>query len=262
MSRAAADDPKPRLLVVVHEDHAGLGRLAETLAGVAELDERRPDHGDTLPDTLDGFDGLVVLGGSMACWEDEAASWLPHTRRLLAEGVEDAVPTLGICLGAQLLALATGGQVGRGAKGLEVGLVEVTLTDAAGTDPLLAPVAERFGASLAVPQWHQDAIAELPPGAVRLAGGSRYPNQAFRLGERAWGLQYHPEVTVEDWQDWMDGGHGAVRTEGLQPDDVNAAMTAAEPHLADLAVVHARAFGALLVGARGAGRAPGTVHPR
>jgi GMP synthase-like glutamine amidotransferase len=233
----------PRLLVVVHEDHAGLGRLGSL---GAEIDERRPDRGDPLPPDLAGHVGLVVLGGSMACWEDEGAPWLPATRRLLASGVEAAVPTLGICLGAQLLALATGGRVERGARGLEVGLVDVDLLHAAESDALLAPVLSAFGRRVSVPQWHQDAITELPGGAIRLAGGDRYPYQAFRLGERAWGLQYHPEVSVGDWQDWMEDGHGAVRTEGLHPDDVTAQMVSAELHLAALAAVHASAFSSIV----------------
>jgi GMP synthase (glutamine-hydrolysing) len=109
----------PLIAVVVHEDHAGLGRLSDF---GCRLDVRRPDRGDPLPADLTGHDGLVVLGGSMAAWEDDVAPWLPATRRLLAEGVERGLPTLGVCLGAQLLALATGGRVERGGAGLEVGL--------------------------------------------------------------------------------------------------------------------------------------------
>jgi GMP synthase-like glutamine amidotransferase len=182
----------------------------------------------------------------MAAWEDEAAPWLVTTRRLLAEAVERAVPTLGICLGAQLLALATGGAVERGTRGLEVGLVPITLTPDAATDPLLGPVAKELGEGFAVAHWHQDAITRLPPGAVLLATGERYPHQAFRLGERAWGLQYHPEVSAEDWAQWMADFHGALHPEGLHRDEVDAALDAAQGDLARLAALHAEAFAALL----------------
>ncbi len=238
---------RPRLLVVVHQDHAGPGRLGDF---GAELDLRRPDRGDTLPADLDGYQGLLVLGGSMAAWADDVAPWLEPTRRLLALGVEQAVPTLGICLGAQMLALAAGGRVERGDAGLEVGYVEVELLEPARSDRLLAPVHERFGDRVGVPQWHEDAVVVLPPGAVRLAAGDRYPNQAFRLGELAWGLQYHPEVTVADWQDWMDDWDGSVTDAGLDPVAVAARMAAAQPQLAQLAQVHAQAFAQVLVGAR------------
>ncbi len=234
----------PHLLVVVHESYAGLGRLGDL--GGSRLDERRPDQGQDLPHDLSGYDGLVVLGGSMAAWEDDVAPWLPATRRLMAHAVERSLPTLGICLGAQLLAMATGGEVGRGEAGLEVGLVEVTATAAAPADPLLGPVTARLGDRFAVPHWHQDAITRLPAGATLLVTAPRYPHQAFRIGEAAWGLQYHPEVTAVDWRDWMDDGHGAIRTEGLHPHELSAEMAGAEPHLVALAEVHAAAFAQVL----------------
>jgi GMP synthase-like glutamine amidotransferase len=252
----------PRVLVVGHEDHAGLGRLEPVLrAGLkggsdGSLDLRRPDLGDPLPRTLAGYHGLVVLGGSMGAADDDIAAWLPLTRRLLAEGVERQLPTVGICLGAQLLAAATGGRVERGAAGLEVGLVEIELLPAAADDVLLGPVLTAAGPRVAVPQWHQDAVTELPAGAVPLAAGARYPHQAFRLGGCAWGLQYHPEVTGEDFDDWLAGGHGAIRTAGLHPGDVRAALLAAEQAQRLLARVHAVAF-ADLVTAVVAGRPAG-----
>jgi GMP synthase (glutamine-hydrolysing) len=111
-------------------------------------------------------------------------------------------------------------------------------------------VRSAIGGSFSPATWHQDAIAELPAGAVSLATGARYPHQAFRLGERAWGVQYHPEVTTEDWADWMAGGHGAVRTTGLDPAAVMAATAAAEPSLASIAAAHAAAVTAVMVADR------------
>ncbi len=243
--KGGAEGSGDRLLVVVHEDHAGLGRLGPVITarlGADAVDERRPDLGDPLPADLAGYAGLVVLGGSMACWEDDAAAWLPATRALLVDGVERGLPTLGVCLGGQLLAVATGGRVGRGDRGLEVGLVDVELLPAAADDPLLGPVAAALGPRVAVPQWHQDAVVELPAGAVPLAAGERYPHQAFRLGRCAWALQYHPEVTAEDFEDWLASGHGAVRTAGLHPDEIRADLLRAEAHQARVARLHADAF--------------------
>jgi GMP synthase-like glutamine amidotransferase len=240
--------PRPSVLVVQHEADDGPGRLEPALRAVADLDVRRPDLGDEMPGDLAGYGGLVVLGGVMGATDDDVAPWLPATRRLLAAGVEAGVPTLGICLGAQLLAVATGGHVGRGAAGLEVGVVAVRLTAAAADDALLGPVGVACGPAPLVPQFHQDAVTRLPAGAVLLATGERYPHQAYRLGRCAWGLQYHPEVTADDWALWLRDGHGAVRGAGLHPPDLAVAYDDALVHLDLLAQAHAEAFAAVLAG--------------
>jgi GMP synthase-like glutamine amidotransferase len=237
---------RPRVLVVVHEDGAGLGRLEPPIAEAADLEVRQAQRGDRVPTDLGGYRGLVVLGGSMAAVDDDVAPWLPATRRLLAAGVESGVPTLGICLGAQLLAVATGGRVERGAAGLEVGVVPVRLLPDADDDLLLGPWARRLGGRPPTAQFHEDAITELPPGAVPLAVGDRYPHQAFRLGERAWGVQYHPEVTTADFMDWLRDGHGSLQAAGLDGTDLASDYTAAETDLATLAIEHATAFADLV----------------
>jgi GMP synthase (glutamine-hydrolysing) len=110
-----------------------------------------------------------------------------------------------VCLGAQLLAAATGGSVVRGRVGPELGLCRIYLDGSrTATDPLLhgLPIANAV-------QWHWDEVLALPPGATLLARGATYPHQAFRVGEHAWGLQFHPEArasmvrrwAVEDGQD-------------------------------------------------------------
>jgi GMP synthase (glutamine-hydrolysing) len=229
----------PHLLVVQHQDDGPLGRLEQPFRASTQLDVRRPDRGDALPVDLTGVHGLVVLGGSTAAWEDERAPWLPRTRRLMAQAVDAGVPVLGVCLGAQLLALATGGRVERGRHGIEAGLGVITPTDAADGDPLLCalPVDGYPGA-----QGHQDAITELPPGAVLLGSGHPYRHQVFRLGAVAWGVQYHPEVTAEDFAGWMREDADAVAAAGLDPDEVAQDVKDADPLLDELAAAHAAAF--------------------
>ncbi|HEX2804605.1 MAG TPA: type 1 glutamine amidotransferase [Kineosporiaceae bacterium] len=240
----------PRVLVVQNEPDGGLGRMDPILREVADLDVRRPDEGDRLPPDLSGYDGLVVLGGAMGATDDDVAPWLPATRRLMAAGVEDDLPTLGVCLGAQLLAAATGGRVELGIQGLEVGVVPVAFVRPASDDALLGPVVDQLGERPPAAQFHQDGITELPPGAVLLASGERYPHQAFRLGSRAWGLQYHPEVTLADFTAWLRDGHGSVQAAGLDGVRLAEAFAAAEPQLAALAGAHARSFAAVVTGAR------------
>jgi len=181
------------------------------------LDVRRPYDGSALPAELDGHAAVVVLGGSMGAYDDEAAPWLPVTRQLLAAAVGAGVPTLAVCLGAQLLAVATGGRVERGGDGPEVGPGLVAKRDAAGADRLFGPVP--FTPD--VLHWHWDAVTVLPPGAVLLASSTRYAHQAFRVGDAAWGVQFHPETTPEMVRRWAAEDAAALSAEGV---DVTALL--------------------------------------
>ncbi len=189
------------MLAVQHEDGCPPDRLGTWLgeAGV-HLEVLRPDRGDAVPERV-GHDGLLVLGGRMGAHDDDVAPWLPATRALLASAVADGTPTLGVCLGAQLLAVACGGRVEVGAAGIEAGVVDVRWRDEATGDPLLDPVA----ATGPGPSMHLDAVVALPPGARRLGETAQYPHQAFRVGAAAWGVQYHPEVSPGTWAGWVDG---------------------------------------------------------
>ncbi|MFG1944757.1 type 1 glutamine amidotransferase [Nonomuraea sp. NPDC048826] len=185
-----------RITVIENEADAPLGYLADWLG--LPCDVIRPYLGEEIPGRA--ADGLIVLGGDAAAWEDERCPWLPATRELLRRAVEEGTPTLGVCLGAQLLTLACGGAVERGADGLEVGACEVVALPAASDDPLLSGV----GRAVAV-QYHRDAMTRLPEGAVPLMTGDRYPNQAYRLGDTAWAVQFHPEATPDIFASWAAG---------------------------------------------------------
>lgn len=171
--------------------------LAETDAHVTVL---RPHAGDALPSSLDGIDGLISLGGEMGAYDDDTAPWLADMRRLLVETVRSNTPYLGICLGAQLLAAAHGGRVERGADGPEIGAYLASKRDLADLDPLFMDVP----LSPDVMQYHFDAVTMLPRGAVLLLSSIGYPNQAFRLGPSAWGVQFHVETTAEVIRVWRE----------------------------------------------------------
>ncbi len=188
-----------RALVITHSATEGVGTLGTWLpAAGLELDVVEPWNGDDLPDTLDGFDALVVMGGPQQAYDDDSAPWLRATKELLRLAVRTDVPTLGVCLGAQLLAAANGGRVALGEDGIEAGARLVAKRDAAWEDPLLADVPF----TPTVVQWHEDVVVDLPPGAVLLASSSKYPHQAFRVGTRAWGLQFHVETPPEMVRHW------------------------------------------------------------
>jgi GMP synthase-like glutamine amidotransferase len=176
-------------LVVQHLEPEGPVLIGEALraAGV-EVVVVRPDRGQPIPASVSGIDGLVVMGGPMSAGRDDGFPSRRAELALLHAAVEAGVPTLGVCLGAQLLAAAAGGSVEVGPE-LEVGWGTVTLAAAAADDPLVAGI----GPEIPVLHWHGETFT-LPPGAVLLASSDRYPHQAFRLGPAAWGIQFHLEV--------------------------------------------------------------------
>ncbi|WP_246117533.1 type 1 glutamine amidotransferase [Cellulomonas composti] len=207
-----------RLTVIQSSSDVPLDRLAGWWSGV-ETVLVRADLGEPIPAASEVADALVVLGGHMSAYDDEGAAWLPALRTLLADAARSGVPTLGICLGAQLLAVATGGRVQVAAPpGPEAGVVNVfwrpEALDDAFVGPFVANLPERR--VTAVPTLHSDAVVDLPPGAVWLASSNQYPYQAFRVGS-AWGLQFHPEAsttTMRDWARW----DGTVDTDAILAD--------------------------------------------
>jgi len=228
-----------RALVVQHDPSEGLGWFQEWLPEVGlDVHPIHPYLGHRVPPTVEG-DALIVLGGPMGCMDDDVASWLPAVRTLLRTAVDDGVPTLGICLGAQLLAAATGGYVERGELGPELGLdyVEVALPDAL-----------MMSGRMPVVQWHFDAVTALPPDAVLLASSEQYANQAFRVGDVAWGLQFHVEATLPMVSDWAQHDDAAVRELGRKPEDVVTDIALAEEALLDAGRGIARRFAKLVTG--------------
>jgi GMP synthase (glutamine-hydrolysing) len=177
-------------LLVQHAAHEGPGAIALAVADSgADLTVVRVDRGDAIPPPAAVADmaGLVVMGGPMGVHDDLA--WLADERALLRGAVEDGCPVLGVCLGAQQLASALGASVTQG-PAPEYGVGEVHLTTDAIDDPVFGPASS----PLPCVHWHGDTFS-LPEGAVRLAGNDAYENQAFRVGSRAYGLQFHVEVT-------------------------------------------------------------------
>lgn len=218
-----------RILVLRLDASDPSARLGQWLreAGV-ELDERALDAGDELPPDLSAHDGLVVMGGAMGAWDDATVPYLAPVRQLLRDAVSAEVPTLGVCLGHQLLAAANGGQVRRMPDGPEVGALLVAKRSVAVSDPL-------FGAMPITPdvlQWHYDEVSVLPAGAVQLASSPECEQQAFRLGRVAWGIQFHIETTPQMVREWA-----AERDEALDDYDMDAILARALAVHDDLAEV-------------------------
>jgi GMP synthase (glutamine-hydrolysing) len=222
----------PAVLVVEHERGTGPGWWGGWLAeaGLA-LDVRTP-YDRTASGTaelpgLDGYAGLLVLGGAMGPTDDDACPWLPATRALMADAVSAGLPTFGICLGAELMTVACGGHVRRGSAGPELGVLEVSREPAAADDPVFGALPGRAR----VLQWHWEEMDQLPPGALLLATSPAYRHQAFRLGDAAWGVQGHPEVTPDIAAQWAREDSPLLQKAGRGPDELVAEVREASNEL-------------------------------
>jgi GMP synthase-like glutamine amidotransferase len=220
----------PRALVVQHVAIEGVGRFAEWMP-THGLDLRvvRPYDGEALPDAVTD-DALIVMGGPMGAYDDADVPWLAATKRLLTDAVARNIPALGVCLGAQLLAVAAGGVVERGAAGPELGLDSVRITQ---------PDALFDLGDIPVVQWHYDTVTRLPDTASLLGSSERYATQAFRVGEAAWGVQFHVEATADLVEEW-------ARADGRPEAAITAAVRDAEGRLAVVGERFARRFAAFV----------------
>jgi GMP synthase-like glutamine amidotransferase len=242
-------DADIRTLVVENSAADDARRLGDwlTAAGL-DLATVRPYAGDPLPDSLDGYAAMVVLGGEQDAFPaadgTPGAVWFPALESLLRKAVRHRVPTLAVCLGGQLLATAHGGTVERSAAGPEIGPALVARRDIADRDPLFA----RVPFTPDVLQWHRDEITELPAGAVLLAASTRYPHQAFRLGSAAWGIQFHIECDTAMIADWVGESAGQLAELGIEPDRLIGAFDAVMADVEEVWRPFAERFAALALG--------------
>lgn len=197
---------KPKILVVLHQELSSPGRVGHLLLeGGFDLDIRRPPLGDPLPETLAHHAGAVVFGGPMSA--NDADEFVRRETDWLAVPLKEDKPFLGICLGAQMLVNHLGGKV----EGHEEGLVEI------GWYPIEATEAGRELVHWPemVYQFHREGFS-LPSGATLLATAKAYPNQAFRYGANAWGIQFHAELTRAMMQRWVVRGAQRFELPGAQ----------------------------------------------
>jgi GMP synthase (glutamine-hydrolysing) len=163
----------------------------------ADIHRVELDEGEPLPDWRE-FDLIVAMGGPMSVNDEDEHPWLVDEKRLIREAVDAGIGFWGACLGVQLLASSLGARVYAGELP-EVGVMAVTLTEDGRSDPVMGGLP----AELPTLQWHGDTF-DLPEGAVLLAGSPAYPNQAFRYGRAAYGVQFHLEVKDEMAREWAE----------------------------------------------------------
>lgn len=187
-----------RALVVQNVELEGPGLLRRAMEEAGwELDVRVMDRpGSELPRDLSGYDALVILGGPMNVYEEEEYPHLKRVEILIRDAWDRNLPSLGICLGGQLMAKALGAPVTRNPV-QEIGWYNLTLTSRGKVSPLFSGLPEEFP----VFQWHGDTFA-IPAGAAHLATCPTCANQAFSYGKSLFALQFHPEITPEMVASW------------------------------------------------------------
>jgi GMP synthase (glutamine-hydrolysing) len=189
---------RERVYVFQHIACEDLGTFAEVLAGRGlQADYVRLFEGDAIPNDWDTARALIFLGGPMSVNDEAGYGYLGDEKMLIRAALGRRIPVLGICLGAQLLAAAAGARVFPGPRP-EIGWAPVTLTVEGRQDPVLSGL-DRL---TSVFHWHGETF-DLPAGATRLAFSALTINQAFRLSERAYGLQFHVEVDARAIAAWI-----------------------------------------------------------
>lgn len=200
------------VLVIEHEELAHLGSFRPV------LEERGWNivrvSADAIASAPRDVDLVIVLGGSMGVYESVEHPYLTSELAFLEERLNAERPTLGVCLGAQLMAAALGATVAPG-KSVEIGFRMIRPTDAGTDSPL------RHVAGIPMMQWHGDTF-DIPAGAVRLASSAEYTNEAFGLGNYGLGLQFHPELTGDMYEEWITSGSGELGALGIEATDLRA----------------------------------------
>ena len=185
-------------LVLQHIGCEDLGTIEPAMSGRG-IDNRyvRLFDGEGVPQDIERYSGLIILGGPMNVYEEDKFPFLKDEDVLIKKAISMNCPILGICLGGQLIAKATGAKVKKGAK-KEIGWYKLRVTKDGKEDTRFGSLPEE----LTVFQWHGDTF-DIPQGASHLAGSELFPNQAYRVGENAYGLQFHLEVTENIINNWI-----------------------------------------------------------
>ena len=207
-----------QVIVLQHEPEEGLGALSPALSAAGlSVQLVRTWLAEPVPRAPGGAAGVVILGGGESAIPPEGGARRPPAQRhlddelaLVQESCAQRVPVLGVCLGSQLVALALGGEVSRAAR-RELGFLRVRLLPPAQQDPLFSGLP----ASMVAFHWHADTFS-LPPGALALASSTATPLQAFNAGT-AWGIQFHPELTLPIAAAMVAGCPGELEEAGVEP---------------------------------------------
>jgi GMP synthase-like glutamine amidotransferase len=206
-----------RILALQHDHDSGLAALEAPLrAAGADIEIWFANETDAPEHPLEAYDGLIVLGGLANPDQDAEFPWLTLERSMIEDALRREVPVLGICLGGQLLAQATGGEAFRAPDGPGIGWFAIQATADLAEDELFGGLPESFHAF----EWHHYCFTP-PPDATPLYNTPRF-NQAFRYGRNAWGTQFHFEADPPTVNDWIDTARDEAITHGVDIADLRA----------------------------------------
>lgn len=202
-----------RVLIVLHQERSTPGRIGNWLRAAGfELDIRRPPLGDDLPDTLDAHYGAVIFGGPMSA--NDPDDYIKREIDWINVPLAEDKPFIGVCLGAQMMVKTLGGEVSEHPEGhVEIGYYPITPTQAG---KALIDWPEH------VYQWHREG-ATLPGDATLLATSEHFENQAFVYGRKAYGIQFHSELTLAMMHRWTIHGRHRFELRGAQHRDLHFA---------------------------------------
>ena len=208
-----------RALAIVHQPDAGPGVFADEMRerGVELHEWRLSERGTAPPAEIADYDAVLTFGGAMHTDHEDRHPWLRFEKDFLAAMLDDGMPIMAVCLGTQLLADAAGGEARRASEP-EIGWLEVEVTDDGAADPVIGPLAPSFTGF----QWH--SYEAIPPDGAVILARSRVCPQAYRIGDRVWGIQFHAEVAAADVSTWIDdyrSDEDALRI-GVDPEALRA----------------------------------------
>jgi GMP synthase-like glutamine amidotransferase len=196
-----------RTLIIQHDHDGYPGALLEPIERAGSVQRWDTFTQPERPD-LDGIDAIVSLGGTAHPDQDHAEPWLAAELDLLEEALDVGIPVLGVCLGGQLLARVAGGRIGKVETPEVARFADIGLLPDAADDLLFAGMPRPFFGF----EWHWYGF-EAPPGATLLARNAS-TQQAFRFQNRAWGLQFHIEVTAATLTEWADAAPDTIEEFG------------------------------------------------
>ena len=218
-----ANREKLPVLIILHQEHSTPGRVGRLLRERGHaLDIRRPRFGDALPDTMAEHAGAVIFGGPMSANDED--DFIKREIDWIEVPLKEERPYLGLCLGAQMMAKLLGARVYAHPDGrAEIGYFPLLPT------PDGIAVAERLGTAWPshVYHWHREGF-ECPAGATTLATGDHFPTQAILVGPKAFGLQFHPEVTPAIVEGWIRDGRDTLSRARIDGDAIRAQTRAGE----------------------------------
>ena len=216
VSLGAVPSGPRKIAIIVHQEHSRPGRVGALLQAKGYTLQRLcPNLGCRLPDDVSDFAGVVIFGGPMSANDCATLEGIRSELAWIPRVVEAGIPYLGICLGGQLLTRVLGGSVAPHPDGLvEAGYYRIT--------PTTAGAAWFPGGPMQVYQFHREGM-RVPAGCEVLATGENYPVQAFRHGANAFGIQFHPEVTLEMKNIWTREAAERLKSPGTQPRDIHLA---------------------------------------